>query len=119
MNNLRNNVQLIGNIGKELEVKTIANGSTIARFPLATNEYYKNTKGERVKETQWNNIVVWGKTAELMSKMCTKGMEICVQGKLVHRTYDDSEGNRKYVTEIKLNDFVKLGKKEEEAVAPI
>lgn len=116
MNTLRNHVQLIGNVGKDIELKTISNGNYVARFPLATNEYYKNTKGEKVQETQWHNIVIWGKQAELAAKLLQKGNEVCLQGKLVHRNYDDSDGNKRYVSEIKVNEFLKMTKAEKEAV---
>jgi len=116
MNTLRNHVQLIGNVGKDVELKTISNGNFVARFPVATNEYYKNNKGEKVQETQWHNVVVWGKQAELASKLLAKGNEVCLQGKLVHRTYEDGDGNKKYISEIKVNEFIKMTKEEKETV---
>jgi len=116
MNTLRNHVQLIGNVGKDIELKTISNGNFVARFPVATNEYYKNNKGEKVQETQWHNVVVWGKQAELASKLLAKGNEVCLQGKLVHRSYEDPDGNKKYVSEIKVNEFIKMTKAEKEVV---
>ena len=112
MNTLRNSVQLIGNLGKDVEIKAFDNGNKIAKFSLATNEYYKNNKGEKVQETQWHNIVAWGKTAELMEKILSKGSEICVRGKLTHRSYDDKEGVTRYVSEILAQEFVKITKEE-------
>ena len=116
MNTLRNHVQLIGNVGKDIELKTVANGNFVARFPVATNEYYKNNKGEKIQDTQWHNVVIWGKQAELASKLLQKGTEVCLQGKLVHRTYDDAEGNKRYVSEINVNEFLKISKAEKETV---
>lgn len=114
MNTLRNSVQLIGNVGKDIELKTISNGNFVATFPVATNEYYKNTKGEKVQDTQWHNVVIWGKQAELASKILQKGTEVCLQGKLVHRSYEDTKGNTRYVSEVKVNEFIKITKEVKE-----
>ncbi len=116
MNNLRNSVQLIGNVGKDIELKTIANGNFVARFPVATNEYYTDSKGEKVQDTQWHNVVIWGKQAEIASKILYKGTEICLLGKLVHRNYEDTEGNKRYFSEVKVREFMKITKEEKEAV---
>ena len=110
MSTLKNQVQLIGNLGKDLEFKTFDNGNMLAKGPLATNDYYKNNKGEKITETQWHNIVAWGKTAELMNSLLKKGDEVAVQGKLVHRKYEDAGGQMKYVSEIVVNEFVKITK---------
>jgi len=112
MNTLRNQVQLIGNLGKDMEFKAFDNGTMLIRGPIATNEFYKNNKGEKVQETQWHNVVAWGKTAELMHTLLKKGDEVAVQGKLVHRKYDDSNGQTKYVSEIVVGEFVKITKAE-------
>jgi len=112
MNNIRNSVQLIGNLGKEVDFKNFDSGSTKAAFPLATNEYYKNNKGEKVQETQWHNIVAWGRIAQNMKNFLDKGSEVMVKGKLVSRSYDDKEGNKRYVTEIVAYDFLTFDKKE-------
>jgi single-strand DNA-binding protein len=87
MNNLRNKVQLIGHIGKAPEILTFENGNKMAKFSLATNEYYKNAKGEKVEDTQWHNITVWGKQVATIEKYVTKGSEIAVEGKLVTRSF--------------------------------
>jgi len=116
MNSVRNQVQLIGNVGKDVELRSIANGSQVASFSIATNDYYKNSKGEKVQDTQWHNVVIWGKQAELASKVLAKGTEVCIQGKLVHRSYETTEGNKRYVTEVKANSFLKLTKEEKETV---
>jgi len=92
------------------EVKEVSNGSKMARFSLATSETYNKANGEKVTETQWHNLVVWGKQAEIVEKYLKKGKQIAVEGKLETNSYDDKEGNRKFYTQIKVNDFVMLGK---------
>ena len=116
MNSLKNSVQLIGNLGRDVELREISNGSKVARFTLATNDYYKNNKGDVIKETQWHSIVAWGKTAELMAKVLRKGSNVVLNGKLVHRTYEDKEGNIKYTSEVKVHEFINMTKVEKEAV---
>ncbi|MDF1699443.1 MAG: single-stranded DNA-binding protein [Saprospiraceae bacterium] len=116
MNNLKNSVQLIGNLGKDVDLREVSSGSKVARFTLATNDYYKNNKGEVIKETQWHSIVAWGKTAELMAKVLKKGNNVVLHGKLVHRTYEDKEGNIKYTSEVKVNEFINMTRPEKEAV---
>lgn len=115
MNTLKNSVKLIGNLGKDVEIKQLASGSKVAKIILATNDYYKNNKGETVTDTQWHNLVAWGKTAERMADMLQKGSEVAVQGKLVHRTYEDKDGNVRYTSEVKINEFLKVSKMEKEA----
>ena len=115
MNALRNRVQLIGRLGQDPEMKQTKNGRTLARFSLATIEVYKNSQGERTEETQWHPIVVWGERAEVAGKYLRKGKEVALEGKLVHRTYDDADGNKKYITEVVVNEFLMLGKKEDNA----
>lgn len=112
MSTLRNKVQLIGNPGADPEVKTLENGNKLVKFSMATNENYKNAKGEKITETQWHNIVVWGKTAEIAEKFVRKGKEIAIEGKLNNRTYEDAEGNKKYFTEVVANELVLLGGKD-------
>jgi len=114
MNNLKNSVQLIGHLGKDVELKSISNGSKVAKLTIATNDYYKNNKGELMKDTQWHNLVAWGKTAELMAQILNKGNEIVIQGKLVHRSYEDKDGNIRYTSEVKVNEFMKVTKEEKE-----
>jgi single-strand DNA-binding protein len=109
MKSLRNSVQLIGRLGKDVEVKEF-DKSKKASFTLATNDSYKNAKGEKVEDTQWHNIVIWGALAETASKYLKKGMEVCVEGRLVHRNYETDKGEKRYVTEINVNDMMMLGK---------
>ena len=108
---LKNKVQLIGNLGNAPEIRSIESGKKLARFSLATNETYVNAKGEKVKETQWHNLVAWGKTAELVEKYLTKGSEVVIEGKLINRNYTDKEGNKKYVTEVEVSELLMLGAK--------
>ena len=108
MNNLKNSVTLIGHLGKDPEVKVLENGTTLARVTIATNDTYKNSKGEKVIETQWHNLIGWGKTAELMDRLLRKGSEVAVRGKLVHRSYEDKEGQTRYLSEIIIGEFMKL-----------
>lgn len=83
----------------------------MARFSMATNETYRNAKGEKVTETQWHTIVAWGKVAELAEKYLTKGSEVAIEGKLINRSYTDKEGVKKYITEVQLNELLLLGDK--------
>ena len=107
--NLRNKVTLIGNLGMDPEVKDIEGGRKRAKISLATNESFKNSKGEKVTETMWHNLVAWGKTAEYMSKYLQKGSEVVVEGKLINRNYTDKAGVKKYITEVEVNDLVIVG----------
>lgn len=110
MNTLRNKVQLIGNLGKDPEVISLEGGSKLAKFSVATNESYKNSKGEKVTDTQWHNVVAWGKTAEIAETYLKKGNEVAIEGKLINRTYETKEGDKRYVTEIKCSELLMLSK---------
>lgn len=111
MKDLRNRVQLIGNLGMDPEVKNVGNDRKLAKFSLATSQSYLNSQGERVKDTQWHNLIVWGKLAETAEKYLKKGSEVAVEGKIVYRTYETKEGLTKYITEIVVNEFLMTGKK--------
>lgn len=108
MKSLRNSVQLIGRLGKDPEVK-IFDKSRKATFPIATTDTYKNAKGDKVEDTQWHNVIVWGKLADIAGKYLKKGEEVCIEGKLVHRVYETTKGEKRYFTEISANDIVMLG----------
>lgn len=108
---LRNKVQLIGNLGNAPEVRNTESGRKLARFSIATNEVYRNTQGEKVTETQWHNLIAWGKTAEIVEKYLVKGAEVVIEGKLINHSYLDKEGNRKYFTEVVVADVLLLGGK--------
>ena len=109
MSTLRNKVQLIGNLGNAPEIITLESGKKLAKFSLATNENYKNAKGEKVTDTQWHNIVAWNKTAEIIEKYLEKGNEVAIEGKLTYRSYETKEGDKRYVTEIVCNELLMLG----------
>ena len=111
MNTLRNSVRLVGNLGMDPEVKSFDNNRKLAKLSLATNETYKNDKGERVTDTQWHSLVVWGTQAKFAEDFLKKGDEIAVEGKLSSRSYVDKDGNKRFVTEIVVNEFLKLGNK--------
>lgn len=108
---LKNKVQLIGNLGNAPEVRTLDGGKKMARFSVATNESYRNAKGEKITETQWHNLVAWGKVAEIVEKYLSKGKEVMIEGKLVNRSYNDKDGNKKYITEVQVNEILMLGEK--------
>lgn len=108
---LKNKVQLIGNLGSNPEIKTTEGGKKLARFSIATNEVYRNAKGDKVTETQWHNLIAWGKVAEIAEKYLTKGSEVAIEGKLINRNYNDKDGNKKLVTEIQVNEVLMLGEK--------
>ena len=111
MNNLRNSIRLIGNLGQNPEVKETANGKKLAKFSIATNESYRDENGKEVKETMWHNLIVWGKQADTVAKYLKKGSEVAIEGKLSNRNYTDKDGIKRYVTEIVVNEFVMLGGK--------
>jgi len=111
MQNLRNRVQLIGNLGTNPEIITTESGKKLAKLTLATNESFKNAQGELVKDTQWHNVIAWGKQADVAESYLEKGKEVCVEGKLTHRSYDDKNGNKRYITEVVCNEILMLGKK--------
>ena len=102
----------MGHLGKDIEFTTFENGKSLAKCSLATNEYYINALGEKVEDTQWHNIVAWGKLAEVMTKVLVKGNEVTVKGKLVHRSYNDNQGIKRYITEVVVSEFLKVTKKE-------
>ncbi|HNP19118.1 MAG TPA: single-stranded DNA-binding protein [Fulvivirga sp.] len=113
MKNLRNSVQLIGRLGKDPEVKQLTSGKAVATFSLATSDSYRNAQGEKIEDTQWHNIVAWGKTAEIAGEYLKKGQEIAIEGKLIHRSYETNNGEKKYITEINLNELLMLGGKKD------
>ncbi|GGW49841.1 single-stranded DNA-binding protein [Arenibacter certesii] len=103
MNALKNRVQLIGNLGNDPEIVNLDGGAKLAKFSIATNETFKNAKGEKVTDTQWHNVVAWGKTADIVENYLTKGKEVAIEGKLTTRTYETKEGEKRYFTEIRIN----------------
>jgi single-strand DNA-binding protein len=108
MNTLRNSVRLVGNLGMDPDVKSFDNNKKLARLSLATSETYKNDKGEKVTETQWHNLVIWGAQAKFAEDNLKKGDEVAIEGKLTNRNYTDKDGNKRYFCEVVVNDFIKL-----------
>jgi single-strand DNA-binding protein len=111
MNTLRNKVQLIGNLGNNPEVKALESGRKLAKFSLATSETYKTKAGDKVKETQWYNLVVIGKIASVAEKYLKKGSRVAIEGKLTNRNYTDKNGVIRFVTEVQVNELLMLGSK--------
>jgi len=95
-----NKVILIGNLGRDPEIRYTPGGRAVTRFPLATGEVWNDADGNRQERTEWHNIVVWGKQAESCSQYLAKGRQVFVEGSIRSRTYDDKDGNRRYITEI-------------------
>ena len=106
MNNLRNSVTLIGNLGKDPDYRNLDNGKQIAKLSLATNETYKTESGEKVTQTQWHQCVAWGKTADLMSQLLKKGKTVAVRGKLVYRNYEDKNNQKRTISEVVVDEFL-------------
>ena len=113
-----NKVILIGNIGREIEMRTIPSGTQVAKFSLATSEVRKDKNGQRQESTEWHNIVAWGKLAEFCGQYLGKGRSIYVEGSLRTRTYDDEKGNRRYFTEIHAQTIKFVGPKPQGGAAP-
>ena len=106
-----NKVILIGNLGKDPEVRYLDNGVAVANFSLATTENYKNKEGERVSQTEWHNIVLWRGLAEVAEKWLKKGSSVYVEGKIRTRKWEDKDGNTRYSTEILGDNMTMLGGK--------
>ncbi|PKP52193.1 MAG: single-stranded DNA-binding protein [Bacteroidetes bacterium HGW-Bacteroidetes-1] len=106
MQTLRNSVQLTGHAGIDPEVKTIGKDRKMARFTLATNDYYTNEKGERKEDTQWHRLVAWGKTAEIVEKLVKKGQQVAISGKLTHNNWEDKDGKKRHTMEIVINELL-------------
>lgn len=106
MNDLRNKVQLIGHVGREVEFKQLDGGNALARVSLATREVSKDRTGEKQVDTQWHHLIAWGKQAENMQVYFKKGKQVAIQGKLAHRSYEDKDGNKRYVSEVVVNAFM-------------
>ncbi|MBA3647225.1 MAG: single-stranded DNA-binding protein [Chitinophagales bacterium] len=111
MNTMKNKVQLIGNLGINPEIRTTEAGKKWMRLSLATSENYRNAKGEKMVDTQWHNLVLWGKVAEIAEKYLDKGSEVAIEGKLISRSYLDKAGTKKYVTEVEVQELLMLGRK--------
>lgn len=107
---IRNSVQLIGNLGVDPEIRETKGGKKMAKLSIATNETYHDANGKKVTDTQWHNAVAFGKTAEIIEKYLTKGKEVAIEGKLTHNAYEDKDGQKRYFTQVVINDLLMLGK---------
>ena len=105
-----NKVILVGNTGKDPEVRHLESGITVASFSLATSETYKNKSGDKVTNTEWHNIVVWRGLADVAEKYIKKGTQLYVEGKIRSRSWDDKDGNKRYITEIVADNLQLLGR---------
>lgn len=110
MNAMKNRVQLIGNVGQDPEIKTLESGKKLAHLTVATNDSYRNDKGERLEQTEWHRVTAWGKTAEIIEKYVVKGKEVAIDGKLTHRSYDDKNGEKRFITEVVVKEILLLSK---------
>jgi single-strand DNA-binding protein len=107
---MKNRVQLIGRVGQDPEVKTLEEGKKVATISIATNDVYYKENGDKVEQTEWHRVTAWGKTAEIIEKYVVKGKEIAIEGKLSHRSYEDKEGNKKFITDVIANEVLLFGK---------
>ena len=114
MNILKNHVQLLGNLGQDVTLSTFDSGNMKASFSLATTDYYKSKTGEKVQDTQWHNVIAWGKSAKIMSQSLSKGSRVLIKGKLSSRSYEDKDGQKRYITEVLAKEFVSLGNKKQQ-----
>ncbi len=103
---MKNSVSLIGHLGSDVQTHTLSTGRKVARVSLATNEFYKDKSGERIQHTEWHNLTAWGNVAERMEQQLTKGTQVVIEGKLVHRSYEGKDGNTRYLSEIIVKGFV-------------
>ncbi|EGV43736.1 single-stranded DNA-binding protein [Bizionia argentinensis JUB59] len=110
MNTLRNKVQLIGRLGQDPEIINFEDGNKMAKFSLATDDSYKDKKGEKVERTYWHNIVVKGGLVKVVENFVTKGQEIAIEGKLTNHSWNDKDGIKRYTTEVLCNELLMFGK---------
>jgi len=107
---MKNRVQLIGHVGQEPEIKNLEEGKKLANISVATNEVYYRENGDKVEQTQWHRVTALGKTAEIIERFVTKGKEIAIEGKLIHRSYEDKNGEKRFITEVVANEILLLSK---------
>ena len=110
MNAIKNTVQLLGNLGKDVALTTFEGGTMKASVTLATTTYHKSAKGEVVKKTQWHNLIAWGRNAELMAQLLEKGNQVAITGSLSTRLYEDKNKVTRTITEIIVDEFMKISK---------
>jgi single-strand DNA-binding protein len=104
-----NKAIIIGNLGRDPEVRFTPSGRAVAKFSVATTEKWTDQQGQKQEKTEWHNIVVWGKQAETCGQYLSKGRQVFVEGRITNRSYDDKDGNKKYITEIIARDVRFLG----------
>jgi single-strand DNA-binding protein len=104
-----NKVILVGNLGRDAEVRSTPRGDTVATLNLATTETWNDREGQRQEKTEWHRVVLWGKPADSLKQYLVKGKQIYVEGKLQTRQWDDKDGNKRYTTEIKADRITLLG----------
>ena len=114
MSNIKNSIQLIGNLGQDPEIRILNSGKKVGQVSIATSDSFKDGNGEYQQRTQWHNLVAWGPQAEYLEKYLHKGSFIGVRGKLTHRSFDGKDGKKMYRTEIVVKEFVSFGKREKE-----
>jgi len=114
MNSLRNRVNLIGNLGQDPETKKLESGKKVTRFTLATSDDFKNSEGQKIKETTWHNIVAWNGLADVAGNYLKKGNQVAVEGRIVYRSYEDKTGATRYITEIVINDLLMIKTQKEQ-----
>ncbi len=112
-----NKVILVGNVGKDPEVRHLDSGVAVTTFPLATSETYRNKEGQKVTNTEWHNIVLWRGLAEIAEKYVKKGNPLYIEGKIRTRSWDDKDGNKRYTTEIVADNMQMLGSKQSQEEA--
>ena len=113
-----NKVILIGNLGADPEIREMPDGAKMAKFSIATTEKYKNREGDLISNTEWHNIVLWRRTAEIAEKFLKKGDSVCIEGKLKTRSWEDESGMKKYATDIQGDSMTMLGSKRDSNSAP-
>ncbi len=111
MNALRNSVRLIGRLGNEPKVKMLTSGRKMVTLSVATNETYRDSKGDMQSETTWHRLVAWDKQAQIAEQYLKKGSEVAVEGKLTNRSWSDNKGEKHYLTEVIVNSMLVLDKK--------
>lgn len=109
-----NKVILLGNLGKDPELRTTQSGNNVVNFSMATTEKWKGKDGLKQEKTEWHNIVLWGRTAEVANQYLKKGSSVLIEGKLQTRSWDDKDGNRRYTTEVVGNNLVMVGSRKDE-----
>ena len=114
---IKNRVQLMGNLGNDPEVREFQGGRRLAKLRIATNEKFTYGDGLTKDETQWHSVIAWGRVAEKVAQQLRKGSKLSLEGRLVHRVYETKEGQKRYVTEVVMDSFEAIGQQEEVAEA--